>query len=713
MRTVMSRRIGLAGGAAVLGLMAATLLGGCAGDSDGSLATPTATASPVPPTATPTPTATIAAVSYELVSVGDAGNRDDTTGYGAVPYTYRIGTYEVTIGQYAAFLNAVAANDRYGLYKPGMGGAANIAGITQSGSSGAHTYNVIGPAGVAPPGASSGPDRPITYISWFNAARFANWMANGQPRGAQDETTTEDGAYQLDGANSGDAVARNTINPNTGAPPTFYIPTENEWYKAAYYDPVRDGGAGGYSNFATGSDATPGNVLGDASNQVNYIDDSTGASVYAVTQASNLDLNQNYLNDVGAFVANPSAYGSFDQTGNVWEWNDVDATRSPFRVIRGGAWTSTPPYLQSSLRLGYTPDGVNSNSGFRLAAPAVDSAALVIPQVAPTPRAAVVTNAATFPSRQPRPDAAAPEAAPAVTIELLPVGNPGNADDSTGFGGVAYEFAIAKYDVTIGQYTAFLNAVAATDEHELYNPLMATDTAIAGIARAGEPGAFTYRVLDNGGDSSDRPITYVSWWDAARFANWMANGQPSGAQDETTTEDGAYPVDGATDGEAVARNPLNPNTGAPPSFHLPLEDEWYKAAYYSPARDGGAGGYYDYATQSDTAPGNTIGDGDNQANYFANGVFAVSGDPAQVPNQNYLTDVGAFTNSPSYYGSFDQNGNVWQWNDLDGTPSPSRGLRGGYWFSGSLPLQAALFCNDTTARENNDVGFRLGGPAIE
>jgi sulfatase modifying factor 1 len=702
------RRIGLMRGAAVPGLIAAVLLAGCAGDSDDPRATPTATATLPPPTATPSPTATIAAVSYALVTVGDAGNPDDETGYGSVPYVYRIGAYEVTIGQYTAFLNAVAANDRYGLYKPGMGGAANIAGIVQSGSSGAHTYSVIGPAGVAPPGAQSGPDRPITYISWFNAARFANWMANGQPRGAQDESTTEDGAYPLDGAIGGDAVARNTINPNTGAAPAFYIPTENEWYKAAYYDPTRDGGAGGYSNFATRSDEIPGNLLGDDPNQVNYIDDSTGYSVYSVTQVSSFDLNQNYLNDVGAFAAGGSAYDTFDQTGNVWEWNDVDATRSPIRVIRGGAWTSTPPYLQSSLRLGYTPDGVNSNSGFRLAAPAPGNAAFVAPRAAPAPRR-VTTIAGAAATRQ---ESAAPEGAP-VSIELLPVGDAGNADDSTGFGAVAYDFSIARYDVTIGQYAAFLNAVAAADPHQLYNPLMASDLAIAGIARRGEPGSYTYSVIDNHGDSADRPITYVSWWDAARFANWMANGQPQGAQDERTTEDGAYPVDGAVRGEAVARNAINPNTDAPPSFHLPLEDEWYKAAYYSPERDGGAGGYYDYATQSDTAPGNSIGDGDNQANYFANGVFAVSGGTAQQPGQNYLTDVGAFPNSPSHYGTFDQNGNVWQWNDLDGLPSPSRGLRGGYWFSGSLPLQAALFCNDATGRENNDVGFRLGGPAIE
>jgi formylglycine-generating enzyme required for sulfatase activity len=179
-------------------------------------------------------------------------------------------------------------------------------------------------------------------------------------------------------------------------------------------------------------------------------------------------------------------------------------------------------------------------------------------------------------------------------------------------------------------------------------------------------------------------------------------------EDGTTTENGAYDVNGATSGTAVARNPINPNTGAAPTFYIPLEDEWYKAAYYSPAvKDGARGYYYDYATQSDTAPGNVIGGDPNQANYFAGGKFSVTEGPSQEPNQNYLTDVGALTASASFYGTFDQNGNVWQWNDLNGAPNFSRGLRGGYWFSGSLALQSSLFCTDTTARENNDVGFRL------
>ncbi|MCW5954205.1 MAG: SUMF1/EgtB/PvdO family nonheme iron enzyme, partial [Propionibacteriaceae bacterium] len=545
-----------------------------------------------------------------------------------------------------------------------MAGNGSVAGIAQSGVDGAFTYAVVGPFGSAPPGAASGPDRPITYVTWFDAARFANWMANGQPAGAQDERTTERGAYALDGRVAGDAVARSAINPNTGAPPSYYLPTEDEWYKAAYYSPALERGGGGYHSLATQRDDDPGNVLGDASNQANHINDASGSSIYSVTQEATLDPGQNYLSDVGAFRASASYYGTFDQTGNVWEWTDRDGRSGPYRVIRGGGWTSTPPYLRSSLRLGYVPDRDNSNSGFRLAAPD-DGAA---PPGCATVDAAVAAPPAIAPPRSADPPPRLPAYGGDVVIELVPVDDAGNVDDRTGFGGVAYAYRIARYEVTIGRYAAFLNAVAASDPHGLYNPRMASDAAIAGIARQGEDGGYTYHVIDNGGDSRDRPITYVSWFDAARFANWLANGQPLGAQDETTTEDGAYALAGAVSGAAVARNAINPNTGAPPAVFLPTEDEWYKAAYYSPLRDAGVGGYFGYATQSDDPPGNRIGDEPNQANYFAGGIFSVTQGSAQEPGQNYLTDVGAFTASASYYGTFDQNGGVWEWNDLDDTP---------------------------------------------
>lgn len=327
-------------------------------------------------------------VTYELVTVANPGNAADKTTYGAVGYIYQIGKYEVTVANYTEFLNAVAKTDTYGLWNNAMQAAASVAGITRTGSQGSYVYSVMtgssgqsaySQGGTPPFKTTTGVDSsnfPITYVSWFNAARFANWMSNGQPVGLQNSTTTENGAYNLEGStNSGSAPAKNTINPNTGSAPLFSIPTENEWYKAAYYDPSLNQNAGGYYRFATRSNVTPGNVLPNsgysssqpANNQSNYI---YGSSyLYCVTQNAAINTTQYYLSPVGAFGQTSSAYGALDMNGNVWELNSRSGEASPNVGIRGGAWTSLSSYLANTYYLGTVPYSTASNVGFRLAAP--------------------------------------------------------------------------------------------------------------------------------------------------------------------------------------------------------------------------------------------------------------------------------------------------------------------------------------------------------
>lgn len=289
-----------------------------------------------------------------------------------------------------------------------------------------------------------------------------------------------------------------------------------------------------------------------------------------------------------------------------------------------------------------------------------------------------------------------------VALQWVTVRDKGNAADDTGYGAVAYDYRIGTHEVTIGQYAAFLNAVAATDTYGLYSVNM-TLAAYAGIARLGSPGSYSYSVMDNGGDSSNRPITFVSWFDVARFANWMHNAQPTGPQNAATTEDGAYTLNGIQWGNAPARNP-----GA--RFHIPTEDEWYKAAYYKGG--GTTAGYWEYATQSDSPPGNTIGGGANQANcYDIFRGYAVTGSTSYEFGRNYLTDVGAFAGSASAYGTFDQCGNVAEWNDLTGVPGHSRGIRGGSFMSSSTSpsvIAAGRLLDGAEGEANR--GFRLARP---
>ncbi|MHC4063105.1 MAG: formylglycine-generating enzyme family protein [Planctomycetota bacterium] len=283
--------------------------------------------------------------------VGNPGNADDThgDGYGGVAYTYNIGKYEVTAGQYTEFLNAVAATDTYGLYNTNMDSTSQGCQITQNGTSGSYTYDFSGrPSGTEADWA----DRPVNYVSWGDAARFANWLHNGQPTGPQDLTTTEDGSYFLNGATSHAALMLITREPDA----TWVIPSEDEWYKAAYH--YNNGVTGNYWDYPTKSDTTPtseappGTDMTDGS--ANYY-----GSGYAIG-------GPYWRTEVGAYDAKPSdsPYGTFDQGGNVWEWNE--AVIGTNRGLRGGSFDYWDDLLHASDRYGSGPTIETYSLGFRV-----------------------------------------------------------------------------------------------------------------------------------------------------------------------------------------------------------------------------------------------------------------------------------------------------------------------------------------------------------
>ena len=282
-------------------------------------------------------TATVSAtITLDMIAIGNVGNANDTVNpapepnYGSVSYAYDIGKTEVTTAQYVAFLNATASTvDTYGLYNPLMANMGGIGvGISQAGGGITNfTYSVTG----------GGENRPVAFVSWFDAARFSNWMTTGQG------TTTETGSYTLAGAVSGSTVARNNL---WGA---YYIPTEDEWYKAAYYNP----GTSTYSLFPNGQATI-------ATTDANYAN--------AVGTTTN----------VGTYSGDPSPYGTFDQGGNVREVMNFDAAAAAQVVARGGSYVSgTDSTLSSASRTLITTNAETISTGFRVSVVPEPSSALL------------------------------------------------------------------------------------------------------------------------------------------------------------------------------------------------------------------------------------------------------------------------------------------------------------------------------------------------
>jgi formylglycine-generating enzyme required for sulfatase activity len=269
--------------------------------------------------------------------------------------------------------------------------------------------------------------------------------------------------------------------------------------------------------------------------------------------------------------------------------------------------------------------------------------------------------------------------AKAVTIDWVTVGDPGNSCDTQPqgcFGAVAGAYRVSKYETTNAQYAEFLNAVAVTDPNALYNTSM--DSSYGGITRSGSSGSYSYSAT-----RENKPVNYVSFYDSLRFANWLHNGQPTGAQGNSTTEAGAYTITS----EGIAANSITRNSGA--SIFLTSEDEWYKAAYY----DALSNSYFDYPMGSNMLP-----------------TCAAPGAAANTANCNSavanFTNVGSYTGSVSPYGTFDQGGNVFEWNESIIT-GVHRSRRGGDAFNGPTILGASVRQTAGPGSEDVNAGFRV------
>ncbi len=267
------------------------------------------------------------AVSIEWAIVSGPANPCDTQIWncpGSVSYTYFIAKHEVTNEQYSEFLDAKAASDPLGLYSTEMG--SSLGGIQRSGSPGSWTYSPI----------AGRESMPVNFVSFYDAIRYANWMHNGQGNG-----DTETGAYTLLG---GTPIPGNEpLARNAGA--KVFIPDNDEWYKAAYYDV----GSARYFDYPTGTDTkTVCSAPGSTPHTANC-----GSAVGGFTS-------------VGSYTGSPSPNGTFDQGGNAVEWADrIEVLDN--RTIRGGHLGSSPDWL-SGMRSEYDDPWFESSAyGFRIA----------------------------------------------------------------------------------------------------------------------------------------------------------------------------------------------------------------------------------------------------------------------------------------------------------------------------------------------------------
>lgn len=286
----------------------------------------------------------VQAAPTNMVSIGNLNNAaNGTTGLGAVSTRFDIARTEVTNAEYVAFLNKVDAtgvNPR-SIFNSNMQSAANGGINFNAAAANGSKYSVkTGSFPGSPAGAATYANMPVNYVSWFSAARYMNWLQNGEQANA---ATMETGAYTLNNVTSGSTVAR-----NAGA--QYFIPTANEWYKAAFYN------GSTYTAYQTNSSTAP-----------------TSTLTLTTANAANYGLNTSnpYPTNVGAYVNTTSAYGLFDMFGNVSEMTQPTTASANYQVFGGNFNTAVASASQvgvTSTGFAFAPNTINSGFGFRVAA---------------------------------------------------------------------------------------------------------------------------------------------------------------------------------------------------------------------------------------------------------------------------------------------------------------------------------------------------------
>lgn len=258
---------------------------------------------------------------------------------GRVDYIYRIATAEVTTGQYLEFVNA------YAPYHTGFAEDINFTGrfIRATSLGSVPTY------GVDPQYENVAAD-----MSWYFAARYVNWLSSGKAthrdafeQGVYDASTftqLPDGTWPVPASRS----------PNAAV----WIPTRDEWIKAAHYDPHRYGpGQEGYWKRPTGQDAA----------LISGYPEDGGQTSAGIPLPSDGSLPRPV--PVGAYPLVQSPWGLLDVSGGVTEWAGDGPDILNIRFAHGSfAFGPNDPELTDLIDGGGAGRANFGGAGLRLAA---------------------------------------------------------------------------------------------------------------------------------------------------------------------------------------------------------------------------------------------------------------------------------------------------------------------------------------------------------
>lgn len=303
-------------------------------------------------------------VTIDWKTIDQPSNRpDEGTGLGSVADTYQIMTYEFTNSQYVEFLNAIdpQGTNPNSVYNPLMESDPR-GGIAFSGGAWPNDhYSVKLHMG----------NKPVNYVSWWDAARVANWLHNGaQLYESSDDTGSapqNTGAYPVGTATSGLAPAKKEADDpfSEEGRAKYWVPTENEWFKAAYHEPKGMGDY--YWTYATAQGVIPESVSAvDDQGVENRGDGVPKGNSANIDNGAVWNWQEGNVTTVGT-NGDASAWLTFDQEGNVAEWNDLDGLANMLRGVRGEGWDDDDIHGKTVYSLEYDPSFESDDVGFRLA----------------------------------------------------------------------------------------------------------------------------------------------------------------------------------------------------------------------------------------------------------------------------------------------------------------------------------------------------------